>query len=213
MGSRSPVRPRRLGTATRISASLFRRLSALFGSAPDQGLKAAKFAVLTSGRAGFPNRAKRSEGNDSAPIQNAPVSPCVPLCVRLGAGVEWFTHQSPLKRALRRLWAMCERSLRILFRQRRNESYRGEFFLLTMPCFGDCSPLFTRSIKAQTGYNLSSRNLILDARRIGLVVPHNGVNDGDHFSAGVAHGRHIGFPFIPFFLEIKFQRWIVEYRR
>ena len=60
-----------------------------------------------------------------------------------------FTHQSPLKRALRRLWAMCERSLRILFRQRRNESYRGEFFLLTMPCFGDCSPLFTRSIKAQ----------------------------------------------------------------
>ena len=62
------------------------------------------------------------------------------------------TRRSPLKRTLRRLWAMCERSLRILFRQRRNESYRGKFFLLTMPCFGDCSPLFTRSIKAQTGY-------------------------------------------------------------
>ena len=29
----------------------------------------------------------------------------------------------------------------------------------------------------QTGYNLSSRNLIWDVRRIGLVVPHNGVND------------------------------------
>ena len=43
-----------------------------FGSAPNQDLKAAKFAVLTPGRAGFPNRAKRSEGNDSAPIQNAP---------------------------------------------------------------------------------------------------------------------------------------------
>jgi len=39
---------------------------------PDQGLKAAKFAVLTPGRAGFPNRAKRSEGSDSAPIQNSP---------------------------------------------------------------------------------------------------------------------------------------------
>ena len=39
---------------------------------PDQGLTAAKFAVLTPGRAGFPNRAKRSEGSDSAPIQNAP---------------------------------------------------------------------------------------------------------------------------------------------
>ena len=63
-----------------MNASLSRRLSAFFGSAPDQGPKAAKFAVLTPGRAGFPNRAKRSEGSDSAPIQNAPVSPCKPLC-------------------------------------------------------------------------------------------------------------------------------------
>ena len=60
------------GTATRMSASLSRRLSAFFGSALDQDLKAAKYAVLTLGCAGFPNRAKRSEGNDSAPVQNAP---------------------------------------------------------------------------------------------------------------------------------------------
>ena len=71
-GSRDPAGPRRLGTATRMSASLFRRLSAFFGSTSDQGQKAAKYAVLTPGHAGFPNRAKRSEGNDSAPIQNAP---------------------------------------------------------------------------------------------------------------------------------------------
>ena len=133
---------------------------------------------------------------------HAPFALCAAVCAFRGWGGV-FTHQSPLKRALRRLWAMCERSLRILFRQRRNESYRGEFFLLTMPCFGDCSPLFTRSIKAQTGYNLSSRNLIWDVRRIGLVVPHNGVNDGDHLPAGVAHGRHVGLPFISFFLKIK----------
>ena len=68
------------GTATRISASLLRRLSACFGSAPGQGPKAAKFAVLSPGHAGFPNHAKRSEGSDSAPIRNTPVSPCVPLC-------------------------------------------------------------------------------------------------------------------------------------
>ena len=55
----------------------------------------------------------------------------------------------------------------------------------------------------QTGYNLSSRNLIWDVRRIGLVVPHNGVNDGDHLPTGVANGRHVGLPFIPFFLKIK----------
>ena len=39
---------------------------------PDQGLKAAKFAVLTPGRAGFPNRAKRSEGSDTTPRPKCP---------------------------------------------------------------------------------------------------------------------------------------------
>jgi hypothetical protein len=72
MGSRSPAGLRRLGTATRMSASLSRRLSAFFEIPLDQDPKAAKYAVLTPGRAGFPNRAKRSEGSDSAPIQNAP---------------------------------------------------------------------------------------------------------------------------------------------
>ena len=79
-GSRGPAGPRRLGAATRINTSLFRRLSAFFGSTPDQDPKAAKFAVLTPGHAGFPNRAKRSEGRDSAPVGNAPASTCEPLC-------------------------------------------------------------------------------------------------------------------------------------
>ena len=74
---RSSAGPRRLGTATRISASLFRRLSAFFGSTHDQDPKAAKYAVLIPGRAGFPNRAKRSEGSNSAPIRNAP---CFAVC-------------------------------------------------------------------------------------------------------------------------------------
>ena len=68
------------GTATRISASLLRRLSAFFRSVSDQDPKAAKFAVLNPGHAGFPNRAKRSEGSDTTPVRNAPVSPCEPLC-------------------------------------------------------------------------------------------------------------------------------------
>ena len=86
-GSRSPAGPRRLGTASRMSASLFRRLSAFFEIPLDQDPKAAKFAVLTPGRAGFSNRAKRSEGSDTTPIRNTPVSACKPLCARLGAGV------------------------------------------------------------------------------------------------------------------------------
>ena len=65
------------GTATRISASLFRRLSVSFGSASDQDPKATKFAVLTPGHAGFPKRVKCSEGSNSAPIRN---SPCFAVC-------------------------------------------------------------------------------------------------------------------------------------
>ena len=34
--------------------------------------KAAKYAVLIPGHAGFPNRAKRSEGSDTTPTQNTP---------------------------------------------------------------------------------------------------------------------------------------------
>ena len=82
-GSRSPAGPRRLGTATRISASLSRRLSAFFGGAPGQGPKAAKFAVLPPGHAGFPKRAERSDGSDTTPVRNAPVSACEPLCAIL----------------------------------------------------------------------------------------------------------------------------------
>ena len=75
--SRGPAGPRRLGTATRISASLSRRLSAFFGSTHDQAPKAAKFAVLNPGHAGFPNRVKRSEGSDTTPTQNAT---CFAVC-------------------------------------------------------------------------------------------------------------------------------------
>ena len=111
-GSRSPVGPRRLGTATRMSASLFRRLSAFFGSAPDQGPKAAKFAVLIPGRAGFPNRAKRSEGRDSTPIQNAPVSPCEPLCAILLTKASVY----PLSSAKANVGRLCKCDLKPLWR-------------------------------------------------------------------------------------------------
>ena len=75
--SRSPAGPRRLGTATRISASLSRRLSAFFGSTHGQAPKAAKFAVLPPGHAGFPKRAERSEGSDTTPTPN---TTCFAVC-------------------------------------------------------------------------------------------------------------------------------------
>lgn len=79
-GSRSPAGPRRLGTATRISTSLFRRLSVFFWSTPGQDPKAAQFAVLPPGHAGFPKRVKQSEGSNSTPSETPPVSACKRLC-------------------------------------------------------------------------------------------------------------------------------------
>ena len=84
------------GTATRISTSLSRRLFVSFRSASDQDPKAAKFAVLPPGHAGFLKRVKQSEGSNSAPILIAPVSPCKPLCAILlaKASVSTFTRES-----------------------------------------------------------------------------------------------------------------------
>ena len=85
------------GTATRISASLSRRLSAFFGSTHDQAPKAAKFAVLNPGHAGFPKRVERSEGSNSAPIRNAPCfAVCAAVCDPVGEGecVPTFARES-----------------------------------------------------------------------------------------------------------------------
>ena len=82
-GSRSPAGPRRLGTATRMSASLFRRLSAFFGSTPGQDPKAAKFAVLTPGPGMFVNVQLVSRVMIAPPSETPPVSLCVPLCAIL----------------------------------------------------------------------------------------------------------------------------------
>ena len=78
--SRSPAGPRRLGTATRISASLFRRLSAFFGSTPGQDPKAAKYAVLTPGPGMFVNVRNSPRVMIPPPPETTPVSPCKPLC-------------------------------------------------------------------------------------------------------------------------------------
>ena len=97
------------GTATRISTSLSRRLSAFFGSTPDQGPKAAKFAVLPPGHAGFPKRVKRSEGSDSGPVRKAPVSACKPLCAILLAKASVYPLSSA-KANVGRFAGDCDKS-------------------------------------------------------------------------------------------------------
>ena len=80
-----------------------------FRSASDQDPKAAKFAVLTPGHAGFPKRVKCSEGSNSAPIQNAPVSACKPLCAILLAKASVYPL-SPAKANVDRFAGHCDKN-------------------------------------------------------------------------------------------------------
>ncbi len=94
------------GTATRISASLFRRLSAFLGSTSNQDPKAARFAVLNPGHAEFPKRVKQSEGSDTTPTQNIPCFGVRAAVCDFSPKAEWcvptFTGESKRGRLCRR---------------------------------------------------------------------------------------------------------------
>ena len=103
--SRSPVGPRRLGAATRISASLLRRLSAFFGSTHDQAPKAAKYAVLIPGPGMFVNVRNVPRVVIAPNPKRPPVSACRPLCAILLRKPSVYPL-SPVKANVGRL---CER--------------------------------------------------------------------------------------------------------
>ena len=56
--------------------------SLLLSDVPSVHAKMAKYALLTAARAEVPNRAKRSEGSDSAPHPKRPLFHPVSCCVR-----------------------------------------------------------------------------------------------------------------------------------
>ena len=107
--SRSPAGPRRLGTATRMSASLSRRLSAFFESASGQGPKAAKFAALPPGHAGFPKRAERSEGSDTTPTSN---TTCFAVCALDVAILEVSCYTDGHRKLLKNFFIFFENRVR-----------------------------------------------------------------------------------------------------
>ena len=71
--------------------------------------KTAKFAILSHGHAGFPNRVKRSEGSDSGPVREAPVSACKPLCAILLAKASVYPL-SPAKANVDRFAGHCDKN-------------------------------------------------------------------------------------------------------
>ena len=125
-GSRSPAGPRRLGTATRISASLFRRLSAFFGSTPDQAPKAAKLAVLIPGPGMLVNVRNAPRVVIPPPSETPPVSPCVPLCAILLAKASVYPL-SHVKANVGHLWEKLKNAMRNGLKQRCDGNFLAIF--------------------------------------------------------------------------------------
>ena len=124
-GSRSPAGPRRLGTATRISASLFRRLSAFFGSTRPSP-KSGKTCRSDTRPGDVGERAERSESSDTTPIRNARVSACEPLCAILLRKASVY----PLSLVKANVGRLCEKlksAMRSGLKQRCNGNFLAIF--------------------------------------------------------------------------------------
>ena len=116
-GSRSPAGPRRLGTATRMSASLSRRLSVFFGSTLDRDPKAAKFAVLTPGPGMFVNM-RNAPRVVIPPPSETPLFRRVCPCVRFFERSRVVYSLSPVKANVGRLCEKLKSAMRSGLKQR-----------------------------------------------------------------------------------------------
>ena len=137
-GSRSPAGPRRLGTATRISASLSRRLSAFFESTSRPRSQSGKVRRSDTRPGDVRKRAVRVEGSDSGPVRKAPVSPCEPLCAIFLRKPSVYTL-SPVKANVGRL---CEK-LKNAMKNGLGRSCSGNFLAIFTGTVLDEKPNFT----------------------------------------------------------------------
>ena len=114
------------GTATRISASLLRRLSAFFRSVSDQGPKAAKLAVLIPGPGMLVNVRNAPRVVIPPPSETPPVSPCGPLCAILLRKPSVYPL-SPVKANVGRLCEELKNALKSGLEQRCNSNFLAIF--------------------------------------------------------------------------------------
>ena len=98
------------GAATRISASLLRRLSAFFRSVSDQDPKAAKLAVLIPGPGMLVNVRNALRVVIPPPSETPPVSACKPLCAILLAKPSVYPL-SPVKANVGRFVEDCAKTI------------------------------------------------------------------------------------------------------
>ena len=101
---RSPVGPRRLGTATRISASLSGRLSAFFESTSRPRPKSGKVCRSDTRAGDVCERAERSEGSDTTLIRKGPCFAVCALVCDLSSRAGCVYPFLPMKANVSRLW-------------------------------------------------------------------------------------------------------------
>ena len=108
-----------------MGASLFRRLSAFFGSTLSQDPKAAKFAVLTPGPGMFVNVRNAPRVVIPPPSEMPLVSACEPLCAIFlrEPGVYPFL---PMKANVSHLWEKLKNAMKNGLKQR----YGGNFLAI-----------------------------------------------------------------------------------
>ena len=114
------------GTATCISASLSRRLSAFFESTSNQDPKAAKYAVLIPGPGMFVNVRNGPRVVIPPPSEMPPVSPCEPLCAILLRKASVY----PLSLVKANVGRLCEKlksAMRSGLKQRCNGNFLAIF--------------------------------------------------------------------------------------
>ena len=152
-GSRSPAGPRRLGTATRISASLSRRLSAFFESTSRPRSQSGKVRRSDTRPGDVRKRAVRVEGSDSGPVRKAPVSPCEPLCAILLRKASVY----PLSLVKANVGRLCEK-LKSAMRSGLKQRCNGNFLAIFVEVDLGEKPNFTgRFFKWRRPFDFSTR--------------------------------------------------------
>ena len=104
-GSRSPAGPRRLGTATRMSASLFRGSLRSSGVHPAKTKKRQSLPLYPLATQGFRNVRNGPRVVIPPPSETPPVSPCKPLCAILLAKASVY----PLLLVKANVGRLCEK--------------------------------------------------------------------------------------------------------
>ena len=108
-GLRSPAGPRRLRNSDAHKRIAVPKALCVLREHPRPSLQSGKVCRSDTRPGDVCERAERSEGSDTTPVRNAPVSPCVPLCAIFLRKASVYPL-SPVKANVGRFAGDCDKS-------------------------------------------------------------------------------------------------------